>query len=533
MKPVNRETSNISILIVEDSATQAAQLQHLLETRGYEVEVARNGRDALKIARNDKPSLVITDVVMPEMNGYDLCKAIKNDDELRDLPVVLVTALSGPDDIFRGLECGADNFVKKPYEEKYLLSRIDNVLSNINLRSTNNLQVGVEVTIGNRRHFITAQRQQILDLLISTSEEAMRLNEGLTRSNLTLNGLYRMADGLNRARSEADVCSVALDEAMELTGVKSGWIYLRDSGDEFRVAASRSVPEALQEHGKLDGTCTCRELCLSGELDRAMRITDCVRLTEADEAEGAIRCHVSVPLWIDQKVGGIMVLLDNEQASSFSDEELQTLSVLGAQIGTALDRTHLRDNLSKLVLERTFELTKEIEERKKVQESQDRLTAILEATTDLVSIVKPGGPPLYLNRGGRRLLGLPETGDSPSQGVTEFRPAWAQSLLVEEGFPTALRDGSWSGETALLNRQGKGNSRVGGYPGTSRTQWRAGPLLDNGPGYHREQIGKREDSDSARPSECASGYRHSNHRRSEPPHCPRCPARGGHRSPAS
>ncbi|HUX13598.1 MAG TPA: response regulator, partial [Spirochaetia bacterium] len=86
MKQVNRGTSNIRILIVEDSATQAAQLQHLLETKGYEVEVARNGRDALNIARNNKPSLVITDVVMPEMNGYDLCKSIKNDEELKDLP---------------------------------------------------------------------------------------------------------------------------------------------------------------------------------------------------------------------------------------------------------------------------------------------------------------------------------------------------------------------------------------------------------------------------------------------------------------
>jgi PAS domain S-box-containing protein/putative nucleotidyltransferase with HDIG domain len=455
MKPVDREVSNTSILIVEDSATQAAQLQHLLETKGYEVEVARNGRDALKIARNNKPSLVITDVVMPEMNGYDLCKTIKNDDELKDIPVVLVTALSGPDDIFRGLECGADNFVKKPYEEKYLLTRIDNVLSNINLRSTNNLQVGVEVTIGNRRHFITAQRQQILDLLISTSEEAMRLNEGLTRSNLTLNGLYRMADGLNRARSEEDVCAVALDEAMELTGVKSGWIYLRDSNDQFRVAASRSLPEALQKEGKLDGTCTCRELCLSGELDRAVRITECARLAEADGAEDALRCHVSVPLWIDQKVGGIMILLDNDQASAFSDEELQTLSVLGAQIGTALDRTHLRDNMGKLVLERTFKLTAEIEERKKVQESQDRLTAILEATTDLVSIVKPGGPLLYLNRGGRRLLGLPETGEASSDVSPDFHPEWARTQLIDEGFPAALRDGSWSGETALLTRQGK------------------------------------------------------------------------------
>ena len=227
------------ILIVEDSHTQSEQLKHILEERRYRVLVARNGKEALEIARNERPSLVITDVVMPEMNGYELCKAIKGDAELREIPVVLVTSLSGPEDVFRGLECGADNFVRKPYEEKYLLTRIDHILSNRRTRSIENLQMGVEITLGNQRHFITAQRQQILELLISTSEEAVRLNEGLNHSNLTLSSLYHMAEGLMGAKSEAEVCAVALERAMELAGVLGGWIYLRDERDVSSVSRRR------------------------------------------------------------------------------------------------------------------------------------------------------------------------------------------------------------------------------------------------------------------------------------------------------
>ncbi len=454
MQTANKDTSNIKILVVEDSATQSAQLRHLLEAKGYEVAVAGNGRDALEIARNDKPSLIITDVVMPEMNGYDLCKTIKNDDELKDLPVVLVTALSGPDDIFRGLECGADNFVKKPYEEKYLLSRIDNVLSNISLRSTDNLQMGVEVTLGDRRHFITAQRQQILDLLISTSEEAMRLNEGLTRSNLTLNGLYRMADGLNRAVTEADVCTVALEQAVALSGVEGGWIYLRDDNGDFRLAASRSLPEHLADPGKLDGDCLCKREWATDEHDQVAKTTTCSRVSVSDVGHGRSCCHATIPLQLAGRVGGIMNLIDGNR-ESFSADELKTLSVVGAQIGAALERAHLREHMGKMVLERTFALTAEIEDRKTAQEAQAQLTAILDATTDLVSIVDQQGTTLYLNRGGRRMLGLPETGTLSSLSVANAHPEWARAQLLAEGLPSALRNGSWSGETALLDSVGK------------------------------------------------------------------------------
>ncbi|HEY0488746.1 MAG TPA: response regulator [Telluria sp.] len=164
------------ILIVEDSPTQAERLRRLLQAKSYRARVAANGKLALEAIRERKPDLVLTDIIMPEMNGYDLCRAIKTDHELQDIPVILVTALNDAKDIIRGIECGADNFVRKPYAEDYLLGRISQMLANQALRRDVNMEVGVALYLGEQKHFINAGRQQILDLLISTYEQAVQVN---------------------------------------------------------------------------------------------------------------------------------------------------------------------------------------------------------------------------------------------------------------------------------------------------------------------------------------------------------------------
>ena len=163
------------ILIVEDSPTQAERLRRLIESQSYRVRVAANGRLALAMLRERRPQLVLSDIIMPEMNGYELCSAIKSDPELRSIPVILVTTLNDAKDIIRGIECGADNFVRKPYAEDYLLSRISHMLVNQKLRETPETE-GIALYLGNQKHFIHAGRQQILDLLISTYEQAVQVN---------------------------------------------------------------------------------------------------------------------------------------------------------------------------------------------------------------------------------------------------------------------------------------------------------------------------------------------------------------------
>jgi DNA-binding response OmpR family regulator/anti-sigma regulatory factor (Ser/Thr protein kinase) len=168
------------ILVAEDSATQAQQLQYTLERHGYQVTCAANGRLALEAAQRNKPALIISDVIMPEMNGYELCRRVKTDARMTDIPVILVTTLSDPHDVIRGLECGADNFILKPYDSDQLLRRIQFVLVNSQMRCSEQSDMGLEIVFSGQKHFITADRLQILNLLLSTYEAAIDRNKELS-----------------------------------------------------------------------------------------------------------------------------------------------------------------------------------------------------------------------------------------------------------------------------------------------------------------------------------------------------------------
>jgi signal transduction histidine kinase len=186
LKPDKDDNRGVGILIVEDSATQREQLLHLLEEHGYAVASAANGIEALESARRRKPTMIISDIVMPELDGYGLCKALRSDESLKEVPVVLLTSLSDVRDVILGLECGADNFIRKPYEDEYLLQRVEHLLMNLELRRTQKMRMGIEISLGGQRHFITAERQQILDLLISTYEQATHINSELEAANREL-----------------------------------------------------------------------------------------------------------------------------------------------------------------------------------------------------------------------------------------------------------------------------------------------------------------------------------------------------------
>lgn len=176
-------TESAHILIVEDSITQAMLLQNVLEQNQFLVSRSANGRRALDFLRETKPMLVITDVQMPEMDGYELCSAIKTQPDLASIPVMLLTSLSDPNDILKGLECGADNFVVKPYDETFLLSRIHTILANQHIRSTMGPGEEIPIYFAGKRYVITSDRRQILNLLLSTYETAVQTNRDLIKAH--------------------------------------------------------------------------------------------------------------------------------------------------------------------------------------------------------------------------------------------------------------------------------------------------------------------------------------------------------------
>ena len=174
------------ILIVEDSLTQSLKLENVLQRHGYNVTAARNGSEALASLRARAPDIVISDINMPEMDGYELCRRIKDDEQMRELPVILLTSLADPNDILKGLECGADNFIVKPYDEEFLLSRIQYVLANQELRRSSKGKEGTEIFFAGQKYHLTSERIHSIDLLLSTYETAVQKNIALIKAKETL-----------------------------------------------------------------------------------------------------------------------------------------------------------------------------------------------------------------------------------------------------------------------------------------------------------------------------------------------------------
>ena len=176
----------VEILIVEDSHTQAELLRNILEHSGYAVSCASDGREALRLAQLQKPTLIISDIEMPALNGYELCRAVKQDADLGDVPVILLTSLTDPADVLRGLEARADHYITKPFDKGFLLSRVAEILSqpaNMRLEAPDQ---PLEVVMNGARQTVTAQRRQILNLLLSTYANAVQRNQELTRAQSDL-----------------------------------------------------------------------------------------------------------------------------------------------------------------------------------------------------------------------------------------------------------------------------------------------------------------------------------------------------------
>ncbi|MFA5858477.1 MAG: response regulator [Elusimicrobiota bacterium] len=188
-----------TILIVEDSLTQAEQLKHILEQHSYTVEMANGGKQALVILSKQKLDLVITDIVMPEMQGYELCKHIKSDKNKRDIPVILLTSLTSTEDVLHGLACGADSFITKPYSEDYLISRIESILEDKILSKNLHQKLSVEIMLDGKKCLIDTEYHQILNLLISSYEAAVSKNTELVQAQ---DGLKLMNDQLEKLVQE-------------------------------------------------------------------------------------------------------------------------------------------------------------------------------------------------------------------------------------------------------------------------------------------------------------------------------------------
>jgi PAS domain S-box-containing protein len=167
------------ILVVEDSLDQAEHIRRLLEGEGYQAEVASNGRKALERVHSIPFDLILSDIVLSDMDGYTLCQSLKSEPQTKWLPFVFLTERKSALDIIKGLAHGADNFIPKPFEDDYLLQRVRRIFEHLELRSQGYPDTEVTLQVDGHHVVITPDKQQIVELLLATTEEIHQLNARL------------------------------------------------------------------------------------------------------------------------------------------------------------------------------------------------------------------------------------------------------------------------------------------------------------------------------------------------------------------
>jgi len=370
-----------TILIAEDSPTQAEQLKSVLEKHNYIVIVAKDGKEALKLTIELKPSLVISDIVMPEMNGYDLCKEIKSNDSIMDIPVILLTSLTRSEDVLEGISCGADNYLTKPYSDDYLITHIEQILINRGLYLGERIRFGFEILFGGKKRFVTSDQQQMLTLLLSTYEaavcknkELMHVQESLELLNehleelveertaelsaeieirkkaekqiIKLNRVHSVLSNINQAIVRIhdknqllnDACLIAIDEGK----FQSAWIGIfNDETKIIEISASAGLTNdyftnitiEMTDERPIVKVLNSRKLIISNNINSNNSLN---AIWKQNSLSLGFKSFGAFPLLVlDKVIGGFIIYSDEEYF--FDEAEISLLNEMAADISFALE----------------------------------------------------------------------------------------------------------------------------------------------------------------------------------------------------
>jgi signal transduction histidine kinase len=282
------------VLVVEDSPTQAGLLRMILEAEGFAVELTGDGPSALRRLAGSAFDLVVSDVLMPGLTGFELCRKIKTDPALCEIPVVLVTTLREPLEIVQALEAGADSFIRKPYEPDALVTRLRSLLAASAARPKTKAFAprrrreddprlrGVEAAFNGRTINVRSDREQILRLLLGTFEDVVRANTLLREREEELSVAKR---DLEEAARMKDIFFATLSHELRtpLTAIV-GWVHILKEGQADPAVVQRAVETIernLNVQNTLIGDLLDVSRIVSGKLDLEKTTLDLPALVHA------------------------------------------------------------------------------------------------------------------------------------------------------------------------------------------------------------------------------------------------------------
>ncbi len=359
----------VEILLVDDSPTQAAQLWHQLEVLGRRVVVAGNGTAALEMMADRIPSAIVADVVMPGMDGYELCRRVRQSPATSDIPVILLTSLSAAEDVLEGLAAGADAFLNKPCSPDHLLATLDRIVASNQLRVGDRAVTTLEIAAGGQDRVILADPQRVLSLLVSAYEVAVAKNADLAEAQNERTLLNQRLESLVVERT------ARLDDRLRqldcLVAVSRLVADLDRSLDEVLEAVVGLVPYAWPP-----ADATQARILFEGR--------------EFGSSDVGLCPHpLSVEIVVHGDVAGSMEVCRQEAGGGFGDqrftrEEEELVGAIVSQIGAMVERRRAEGSL---------------------RESRALLRSVVDSTTDAIYTKDLDGRYTLFNTGAEAITG--------------------------------------------------------------------------------------------------------------------------------
>ncbi len=347
--PLDESGAKGEILVVDDEANNLSLLSRTLEKRGYVARTASNGPQALAAAQNDPPDLILLDIMMPRMSGYQVCEQLKADERTQDIPVIFISALSETGDKIKAFAVGGVDYITKPFQFKEVMARVETHLS---LRK---LQQQLE------------ERNTQLELQIA---ERQRAEQTLRTYADRLRIMHEIDQSILAARSPDTIAMAAIGRIRQLMACQRVLVVeLTETGDIRKLAAESSGELPLQAQIDIYQEMFDKEPLQRGQVQG---VEDLGQLSHPSPMQRAlydegVRSYAVVPLHVQQDLIGSLHL-EASRPRAFTMDHIDVAAEIAILLAVAIRQARLYERAQR-----------EISERRRAQEALRQRTLELEA----------------------------------------------------------------------------------------------------------------------------------------------------------
>ncbi len=366
----------VSVLVVDDTPDNLRLLSRMLSKRGYNVRPVPSGKLALTSAQAEPPDLILLDIMMPEMDGYEVCERLKDDENTRDIPVIFLSALSEVQDKVKAFAVGGVDYITKPFQAKEVLARVETHLA---LRE---LQKGLEEKNAQLRQEIAA-RQKAEQGLREYQRQLEASYEREQKRRQLSDTLREVAKIVSSTLEQETVLSLILDQLEKVvTYHRATVLILNDDGDELEVVGGRDKSGQEIKRDRVDAYRYALNAAALTE-KQPILLPD-VTQDERWQPDGTmtvIRSFINAPLLAQDRPVGLLALGRSDD-TPYNEDDAQTVFAFASQVAVALENARLYEYEMK-------EIAREMEIARQIQVSLLPLDAPKLLGLDIADISQP------------------------------------------------------------------------------------------------------------------------------------------------